>query len=70
MSIQQLEVWLWKRDVLPDGHEYKDTKFDGAYAYQLLSDDEDAPVSNLNEPQVFISHGPLYHSKLVSHLET
>ena len=50
MSVQKLEVWLWKCDVLPDGHEYKDAKFDAAYAYQLLSDDEDAPVANLNEP--------------------
>ena len=58
---------LRKREVLPDGHEYKNAKYDAAYAYQLLSDDEDAPVVNPNEPRVFVSRTPLYRSKMVSH---
>ncbi|KIL63969.1 hypothetical protein M378DRAFT_179078 [Amanita muscaria Koide BX008] len=62
----KLEARSRKREVLPDGHEYRDPKYDAAYAYQLLSDDDDAPVTNANEPRVFISHAPLYRSKLLN----
>ncbi|KAM6502839.1 hypothetical protein JOM56_002816 [Amanita muscaria] len=62
----KLEARSRKREVLPDGHEYRDPKYDAAYAYQLLSDDDDVPVTNANEPRVFISHAPLYRSKLLN----
>lgn len=51
-----------KRNALPDGNQYKDKKYDSAFFYQLMSEDEDEPNDIPGKSKRYISRPPTYRS--------
>ncbi|KAF8968993.1 hypothetical protein BDZ97DRAFT_1654368, partial [Flammula alnicola] len=65
----KLDVRNRKREALPAGSEWKQPKYDAAYEYQQMSDDEDAYGEDGNLlPDVYTSCAPGSRSEIVTQM--
>lgn len=67
-SWQKLKARLRKRAKLPPNSKWLNPKYDPAFVYQLMSDDEDEYGPEDVKTGNFVSHAPLYRSEEVRSL--
>ena len=51
---------VWKENTLLDGNQYKDKKYNSAFFYQLMLEDEDEPNNIPGMSKCYISQPPTY----------